>query len=172
MKLGSFDRIRGRAWVLGDNIDTDQIIQGQYLTLLEYEEMAKHTLEIPRPDFAAGIKKNDVVVAGRNFGAGSSREEAPQVLKTIGIGCVIAESFSRIFYRNGFNVGLPLMIVNDVSSSVEDGDTLTVDFTSGTVTIEQSGKALQGAPLPPFMREILEAGGAVERYKKLKGRKG
>ena len=170
--MGPFDRIRGKAWVLGDNIDTDQIIQGQYLTLLDYEEMARHTLEIPRPDFAAGMKENDVVVAGRNFGSGSSREEAPQVLKTIGVGCVIAESYSRIFYRNGFNVGLPLMTVNDISSIVEDGDTLTVDFTKGTVTIEESGKTLQGAPLPPFMREILEAGGAVERYKKLKGRKG
>ena len=170
--MGAFDRIRGRAWVLGDNIDTDQIIQGQYLTLLDYEEMSKYALAIPRPDFAAGVKKNDVVVAGRNFGSGSSREEAPQVLKTIGVGCIIAESFSRIFYRNGFNVGLPLMIVKDVSSAVEDGYTLSVDFTKGTVTIEESGKTLQGAPLPPFMREILEAGGAVERYKKLMGRKG
>ena len=170
--MGPFDRIQGRAWVLGDNIDTDQIIQGQYLTLLDYKEMSKYTLAIPRPDFAAGMRKNDVVVAGRNFGSGSSREEAPQVLKTVGVGCVIAESFSRIFYRNGFNVGLPLMTVKDVLSIVEDGDTLSVDFTKGTVTNEKSGKVLPGEPLPPFMQEILEAGGAVERYKKLLGRKG
>jgi len=170
--VGPFDRIQGRAWVLGDNIDTDQIIQGQYLTLLDYKEMSKYTLAIPRPDFAAGMRKNDVVVAGRNFGSGSSREEAPQVLKTVGVGCVIAESFSRIFYRNGFNVGLPLMTVKNVLSIVEEGDTLSVDFTKGTVTNDKSGKVLRGEPLPPFMREILEAGGAVERYKNLLGRKG
>ncbi len=177
--MGSVDIIKGRAWVLGDNIDTDQIIQGRYLTLLSYEEMAQHTLKIPRPDFADGVKKNDVVVAGRNFGSGSSREEAPRVLKELGVGCVVADSFSRIFYRNGFNVGLPLMMVRGVSSIVEDGNTLTIDFTEGTLTNNDSGKMLQGEPLPPFIREILEAGGAVSRYKKLRkqahaltGRKG
>ncbi|MHA2119132.1 MAG: 3-isopropylmalate dehydratase small subunit [Candidatus Thorarchaeota archaeon] len=166
--MGPFDEIQGRAWMLGDNIDTDQIIQGRYLTLLSYKEMAKHALEIPRPDFVSGVKKNDVIVAGRNFGSGSSREEAPRVLKELGVGCIIAESFSRIFYRNGFNVGLPLMLVKGVSSNVEDGNILTIDFTEGTLTNNDSGKVLQGDPLPPFMREILEAGGAVSRYKKLK----
>jgi 3-isopropylmalate/(R)-2-methylmalate dehydratase small subunit len=170
--VGPFDKIQGKAWVFGDNIDTDQIIQGRYLTLLDYEEMAKHAMEIPRPDFATNVKKNDVIVAGRNFGSGSSREEAPQVLKALGVGCVVAESFSRIFYRNGFNVGLPLMTVKDVSSLVEDGHTLTIDFIEGVVIDEDSGKILQGEPFPPFMREILEAGGAVMRYKKLMGRKG
>ncbi len=166
--MGAFEKIVGRAWVLGDNIDTDQIIQGRYLTLLSYEEMAKHALKIPRPDFASGVKKNDVIVAGRNFGSGSSREEAPQVLKELGVGCIVAESFSRIFYRNGFNVGLPLMLVPGVSSNVEDGNLLTIDFTKGTLTNNDSGKMLQGEPLPSFMREILESGGAVSRYKKLK----
>jgi 3-isopropylmalate/(R)-2-methylmalate dehydratase small subunit len=163
-----YEKIQGRAWVLGDNIDTDQIIQGRYLTLLSYKEMAKHALEILRPDFPTNVKKNDVIVAGRNFGSGSSREEAPQVLKELGTGCIVAESFSRIFYRNGFNVGLPLMMVKGVSSNVEDGDALTVDFTEGTLINNDSGKVLQGEPLPTFMREILEAGGAVSRYKKLK----
>ncbi|MFW9968345.1 MAG: 3-isopropylmalate dehydratase [Candidatus Thorarchaeota archaeon] len=163
-----YDKIQGRAWVLGNNIDTDQIIQGRYLTLLSYKEMAKHALEIPRPDFAANVKKNDVIVAGRNFGSGSSREEAPQILKELSIGCVVAESFSRIFYRNGFNVGLPLMMVKGVSSNVEDGNALTINFTDGTLINNDSGKVLQGEPLPTFMREILEAGGAVSRYKKLK----
>ncbi|MHA1925383.1 MAG: LeuD/DmdB family oxidoreductase small subunit [Candidatus Thorarchaeota archaeon] len=170
--MGPFEKIQGRAWVLGDNIDTDQIIQGRYLTLLSYKEMAKHALKIPIPDFASGVKKNDVIVAGRNFGSGSSREEAPRVLKELGVGCIVAESFSRIFYRNGFNVGVPLMMVKDVSSIVTDGDTVTIDFTEGTVTINDSGNELQGEPLPPFMRELLEAGGAVSRYKKLEGRKG
>jgi 3-isopropylmalate/(R)-2-methylmalate dehydratase small subunit len=166
--VGSFDKIQGRAWVLGDNIDTDQIIQGRYLTLLSYKEMAKHALKIPRPDFVSGVKNNDVIVAGRNFGSGSSREEAPRILKELGVGCIVAESFSRIFYRNGFNVGLPLMLVKGVSLNVEDGNILTIDFTEGTLTNNDSGKVLQGDPLPPFMREILEAGGAVSRYKKLK----
>jgi 3-isopropylmalate/(R)-2-methylmalate dehydratase small subunit len=166
--VGPFDKIQGRAWVLGDNVDTDQIIQGRYLTLLSYEEMAQHTLKIVKPDFASGVKKNDIVVAGRNFGSGSSREEAPSVLKELGVGCIVAESFSRIFYRNGFNVGLPLMLVKDISSKVQDGNKLTIDFIEGTLTINDSGKVLQGEPLPPFMREILEAGGAVSRYKKLK----
>jgi 3-isopropylmalate/(R)-2-methylmalate dehydratase small subunit len=168
VKVGSLKKIQGRAWVLGDNIDTDQIIQGRHLTLLSYEEMAKHALKIPRPDFAAGVKKNDVIVAGRNFGSGSSREEAPRVLKELGVGCIVAESFARIFYRNGFNVGLPLMIVQGVSSNVEDGNILTIDFAEGTLTNSDSGKELKGEPLPPFMREILESGGAVSRYKKLK----
>jgi len=163
-----YEKIQGRAWVLGDNIDTDQIIQGRYLTLLSYKEMAKHALEILRPDFPTNVKKNDVIVAGRDFGSGSSREEAPQVLKELGIGCIVAESFSRIFYRNGFNVGLPLMMVKGVSSNVEDGNALTVDFTEGTLINNDSGKVLRGEPLPTFMSEILEAGGAVSRYKKLK----
>lgn len=166
--MGPFEKIQGRSWVFGDNIDTDQIIQGRYLTLLSYEEMAKHALKIPRPEFATGVKKDDVIVAGRNFGSGSSREEAPRVLKELGVGCIVAESFSRIFYRNGFNVGLPLMLVKGVSSNVEDGNILTIDFTEGTLTNNDSGKVLQGEPLPPFMREILESGGAVSRYKKLK----
>ncbi|MHA2355516.1 MAG: LeuD/DmdB family oxidoreductase small subunit [Candidatus Thorarchaeota archaeon] len=166
--MGGLEKIQGRAWVLGDNVDTDQIIQGRYLTLLSYEEMAQHALKIPRPDFASGVKKNDIVVAGRNFGSGSSREEAPSVLKELGVGCVVAESFSRIFYRNGFNVGLPLMLVKDVSSNVQDGNSLTIDFTQGTLTNNDTGKMLQGEPLPPLIREILEAGGAVSRCKKLR----
>lgn len=167
--MESFDRIEGRAWVLGDNIDTDQIIQGRYLTLLSYEEMAKHALKIPKPDFAEGVKKGDVVVAGRNFGSGSSREEAPRILKELGVGCVVAESFSRIFYRNGFNVGLPLLIVPGVSSKVEDGARVRVDLTRGIFTITSSGNILEGNPLPPFMRKILESGGAVAHYKKQRG---
>ncbi len=158
-------KVSGRAWVFGNNIDTDQIIQGRYLTLLNYNKMAQHALEIPRPEFAQRVKKNDIVVAGRNFGGGSSREEAPRVLVELGVGCVVAESFARIFYRNGFNVGLPLMIVPNAATKIEDGMNLKVNFTEGTVSVKDDGQVLRGEPIPGFMREILNAGGAVEWYR-------
>ena len=163
-------KITGRAWVFGNNIDTDQIIQGQYLTLLEYSEMAKHTFEIPRPVFASKVKKNDIVIAGRNFGGGSSREEAPKVLLESGIGCVVAESFARIFYRNGFNVGLPLMILPNVGKLVKDGDTVTVNLCEGTLSIRGSGDILHGKPLPERMLNLLKAGGAVSWYRQNAGK--
>jgi len=162
--------ITGRAWVLGNNIDTDQIIQGQYLTLLNYADMAKHTFEIPRPVFVSKVKKNDVVIAGRNFGGGSSREEAPKVLLESGIGCVIAESFARIFYRNGFNVGLPLLIIPNVAKLVADGETVTVDISEGTLSVRSSGDILHGKPLPKRMLDLLKEGGAVAWYKQSVGK--
>ena len=151
--------------MFGNNIDTDQIIQGQYLTILDYSEMAKHAFEIPRPLFASKAKKNDVVVAGRNFGGGSSREEAPRVLLELGVGCVVAESFARIFYRNAFNLGLPLLIIPNVAKLVEDGQTVSVDLLEGTLTIRKNGDVIHGKPLPERMLNLLEAGGAVEWYK-------
>jgi 3-isopropylmalate/(R)-2-methylmalate dehydratase small subunit len=157
--------VTGRAWVFGNDINTDQIIQGQYLTLLNYADMAKHTFEIPRPVFASKVKKNDVVIAGRNFGGGSSREEAPKVLLQSGVGCVVAESFARIFYRNGFNVGLPLLIIPNVSKLVSDGETVTVDITEGTLSVRSSRDILHGKPLPDRMLDLLKEGGAVAWYK-------
>ncbi len=160
--------ITGRAWVFGNNINTDQIIQGQYLTLLDYKEMAKHTFEVPRPVFASKVKENDIIIAGRNFGSGSSREEAPKVLMYSGIGCVVAESFARIFFRNSFNIGLPLLIIPNSSKLVKDGDIVTVNLLKGTVTIKDKGDTIHGNPLPDRMLEILKAGGAVPWYKKNK----
>ena len=157
--------ITGRVWLLGDDVNTDQIIQGKYLTLLDYSEMAKHTLEIPKPDFANGVRSGDIVVAGKNFGSGSSREEAPMVLVELGIGCVVAESFARIFYRNSFNVGLPLLIVPEVSSSVEDGQTVSVDLMKGSLTAKDTSTVLQGQRLSGIVIEILRAGGAIPWYK-------
>ncbi|MFW9770041.1 MAG: 3-isopropylmalate dehydratase [Candidatus Thorarchaeota archaeon] len=161
-----FSNITGRAWVFGNNINTDQIIQGQYLTLLDYSEMTKHTFEIPRPVFASKVKQNDIVIAGTNFGSGSSREEAPKVLKHSGIGCVVAESFARIFYRNSFNVGLPLLIIPNIGKLVKDGKTVTVNLWKGTLAIKDDGVTLHGNPLPEKMVEILRAGGAVPWFKK------
>lgn len=158
--------ITGRAWVFGNNINTDQIIQGQYLTLLDYKEMAKHTFEVPRPVFTSKVRKNDIVIAGSNFGGGSSREEAPKVLMHSGIGCVVAESFARIFYRNAFNIGLPLLIIPNASKLVKDGETVSVSLLNGTLTIKDNGDVIHGKPLPERMLEILKAGGAVPWYKK------
>ncbi|MEM2142997.1 MAG: 3-isopropylmalate dehydratase [Candidatus Thorarchaeota archaeon] len=156
--------IVGRAWVLGDNIDTDQIISGQYLTMLDYAEMARHALEIPRPDFARSVRKGDVIVAGRNLGGGSSREEAPRVLKELGVACIVAESFARLFYRNSFNIGLPLLIVPSVSRSVEDGATVEVNLERGTLHVMGTSIVLQGKSLPEFILKMLRAGGAVQLY--------
>ncbi len=161
----SLSDITGRAWVFGNNIDTDQIIQGQYLTILEYPVMAKHTFEIPRPLFASKVKRNDVVVAGRNFGGGSSREEAPRVLLELGVGGVVAESFARIFYRNSFNLGLPLLIIPNVGKLVQDGDSVTVNLLEGTLTVKKNGDVLHGKPLSERMVNLLRAGGAVEWFK-------
>ncbi|MHA1949939.1 MAG: LeuD/DmdB family oxidoreductase small subunit [Candidatus Thorarchaeota archaeon] len=155
----------GRAWVFGNNVNTDQIIQGQHLTLLDYNEMAKHTFEIPRPMFASKVKQNDVIVAGRNFGGGSSREEAPKVLLYSGVGCVVAESFARIFYRNSFNVGLPILIIPNVGKLVKDGKYVNVDLWKGTLTIKGEGDVIHGQPLPERMVEILGAGGAIPWFK-------
>ncbi len=160
-----FSSISGRAWVFGHNINTDQIIQGQYLTLLDYKEMAKHTFEIPRPLFASRVKENDVIVAGRNFGSGSSREEASKVLMHSGIRCVVAESFARIFYRNSFNIGLPLLIIPNISKLVTDGEIVIINLLRGTLTVKENGDVVHGNPLPERMLEILKAGGAVPWYK-------
>jgi 3-isopropylmalate dehydratase small subunit len=166
----NLNNITGRAWVFGNNVDTDQIIQGQYLTILDYTEMAKHTFEIPRPSFASKVKKNDVVIAGRNFGGGSSREEAPRVLLESGVGCVVAESFARIFYRNGFNVGLPLLIVQNAAKLVKDGETVAVNLVEGTLTVRGTGDVIHGRPLTERILNLLRAGGAVEWYRKTAGK--
>ena len=158
----------GRVWLFGDNVDTDQIIQGRYLTILDYSEMAKHAFEIPRPEFARNAKRGDIVVAGENFGSGSSREEAPHVLLELGVGCVVAESFSRLFYRNAFNIGLPALIVPNITTSVKDGMTLEVNLVKGTVSVVETGQVFRGQPLPPLMLDILRAGGAVPWFRKKK----
>lgn len=164
--VGHFEEITGNAWIFGDNIDTDQIIQGQYLTLLDYEAMSEHTLEIPRPEFPKQVKKNDIVIGGKNFGGGSSREEAPKVMSVLRVGCVVAESFARIFYRNAFNVGLPALVIDGVSKKVKDGQIVTIRLLDGTLTIGETGEILHGVPLPEIMLEILSSGGAVPWFHK------
>jgi 3-isopropylmalate/(R)-2-methylmalate dehydratase small subunit len=159
------NQIKGSARVFGDDINTDQIIQGSHLTLLSYTEMAKYTFEVIRPDFVEVVKQGDIVVAGRNFGSGSSREEAPMVLKEVGISCVVAESFARIFYRNAFNIGLPALIVPEIAKHVTEGQELEVDLLQGKILNLATNHELSGSCVPQRMLDLLDAGGAVAWFK-------
>lgn len=150
---------KGKAWVFGDDVDTDQIIPARYLTTPDLRLLAPHCLEDLDPGFAGSVRPGDLVVAGRNFGCGSSREHAPGVLKSLGVAAVVAESFARIFYRNGFNLGLPLVECPQVSKTVERGDLLRLDLGSGLLTNLRNGENYSFKPLPEFMMGLVEAGG-------------
>ena len=156
--------IKGKAWVYGDDIDTDVIIPGRYLRTKDPRLWAEHALEGCDRDFATQVKPGDVIVAGRNFGCGSSREQAPLALKGAGVAAVVARSFARIFYRNAINVGLALIEAN---VACQKGETVEVDLGEGLVRVE--GRVYQGTRLPPFLREILEDGGLVAHRRKEKG---
>ena len=155
-------RFAGKAWVFGDNIDTDQITPGKYLTMITAEELGKVVLEGARPEFAKQVQKGDVIVAGRNFGCGSSREHAPLGIKGAGVPVVLAESFARIFYRNAINVGLPVLEVANVHSKVREGDVLDVDLTTGKIVNKTKGETYEAVPLSDKAMGILRAGGLVE----------
>lgn len=156
--------IRGKAWVFGDDVDTDVIIPGKYLRTKDMSLWAKHVMEGLDPQFAARVQKGDIVVAGRNFGSGSSREQAPRALKEAGVAAVVASSFARIFYRNAINVGLPL-IEADVDAKA--GDIVEVDLLAGTVRVEE--RSFRGTKMPDFLLEILQDGGLVAHRRKQKG---
>jgi len=156
--------IRGKAWIFGDDVDTDVIIPGKYLRTKDTSLWAKHVMEGLDPQFASRVKKGDVVVAGRNFGSGSSREQAPRALKEAGVAAVVARSFARIFYRNAINVGLPL-VEAEVEAKV--GDQVEVDLLAGTVRVGE--RIFQGTKIPDFLLEILQDGGLVAHRRKQKG---
>lgn len=151
----------GRAHVYGDNVDTDVIIPARYLTTIDPDELAPHALEDLDPGFAQRVRPGDVLVAGRNFGCGSSREHAPVALKGTGIAAVVAASFARIFFRNAINTGLPIVVCPQAAAEVCDGDEVSVDVASGTVVDETTGRTFHGEPLPAFVMEIVRAGGLV-----------
>ncbi len=153
--------IEGSAWKLGDNIDTDAIIAARYLDTTDPQELARHCLEDVLPDFAGKVSGGDVLVAGSNFGSGSSREHAPLAIKGAGVSCVIAGSFARIFFRNAFNVGLPLLECAEVFDGTKAGDQLEVDFAAGMIRNLSTGARYTARPLPPFIRKLVEAGGLV-----------
>ena len=153
--------ISGRVWKFKDNIDTDVIIPGKYLRTTDMSVFASHVLEGIDPGFPKKVKKGDIIVAGKNFGCGSSREQAPLALKHAGVACIVAESFARIFFRNAINVGLPII---EVKIDCEEGDIIDIDLENGIVKTKISSYA--GMKLPDFLREILADGGLVEHHKK------
>lgn len=153
----------GRAWVVGDNLDTDALAPGKYMKFA-IEEIAKHCLESVRPEFAATVRPGDLLVAGRNLGAGSSREQAPQALRLLGVAAVIAPSFAGLFYRNALNLGLPALVCKD-AGRVKDGERVTLDLAAATLTLA-SGDVLRCEPIPPHLIAMLEDGGLMPHLEK------
>ena len=158
--------ICGKAIKFGDNVDTDVILPGQYLVLTDAMELAKHAMEGLGSTFTTKIHDEVIIVAGKNFGCGSSREQAPLALKHAGTKCVLAESFARIFYRNSATIGLPVLECPGISSKVEEGDELVVDLRAGEVKNKSKNLLLQATQLPEFILEILDDGGLIEHLKR------
>lgn len=156
----------GKVWVLGDDIDTDIIIPTEYLALKTIEDMKQYGFSPLRPELAGQIKPGDIIVAGKNFGCGSSREQAPEVIKALGIPCIIAKSFARIFYRNALNNGLLLLEQPELHDVVKEGDTITVTVNED---VEYNGKKYPIASLPENLMEIIEAGGLVKAMRRRNG---
>ena len=164
--------IRGRAFVFGANIDTDQIYPGRYLELTDPEDVVKHVMEGADPAFAKEFKPGDIVVASTNFGCGSSREHAAVTLKAAGVGAILADSFGRIFYRNAINLGIPLLVCPHIRDRVKKGDILKVDLATGLVTNKTNGATAQAQPLSDYVMTILESGGIKPLIKSQYGSKG
>jgi len=159
-------KYRGRVWKFGDDVDTDIIIPARYLITSDPKELASHLMEPVDPQFHAKVKEGDILVAGRNFGCGSSREHAPVAIKGAGISCVVAKSFARIFYRNAFNTGLPILEAPEAAEEVQEGDILEVDLGEGKVRNLTQGKEYGAKPLPPFMQELIRDGGLMKHVAK------
>ena len=153
-----------KAWVFGENVDTDAIAPGRYLKF-DIGEVARHCMETLDPAFASTVRKGDVIVAGRNFGAGSSREQAPEALKHLGVAALIAPSFAGLFYRNAINLGLPALVCPQ-SGRIRPGDDLRVDFEAGTITDVTSGETLEAEPIPAFLMQIVRDGGLLPHLEK------
>lgn len=163
--------ITGRAWVYGDNVDTDVILPARYLSLTYPADLARHCMEDLDPSFASEVRPGDIVVGGENFGCGSSREHAPLSIIGAGVAAVVAASFATIFYRNAINVGLPILECPGVQA--KKGDTLSIDLIHGTVTNQTDGKIFDAQPFPPFLVDLINAGGLVKyTRKRLRERKG
>ena len=158
-------KANGFAHKYGDNVDTDVIIPARYLNTSDPQELAAHCMEDIDAAFAGSVEPGDVVVAGANFGCGSSREHAPLALKACGVKCVIAASFARIFYRNAINIGFPILECPEAAAAIQPGDKVTVDFQTGVITDETQGKTFQAAPFPPFINGIIESGGLLKSLK-------
>jgi 3-isopropylmalate dehydratase small subunit len=153
--------LKGKVWTFGHDIDTDVIIPARYLNTSDPAELARHCMEDADPDFSRKVSPGDIISAGKNFGCGSSREHAPLALKEAGVACVIAESFARIFYRNAINIGLPILESPDASAALQESDMVEIDLAQGEITELVSGKRFKAVPFPPFMQEIISAGGLI-----------
>jgi 3-isopropylmalate/(R)-2-methylmalate dehydratase small subunit len=164
-------RIRGRVWKFGSDVDTDLIIPARYCNVSEGAQLAANCFADLRPDFAAKVSAGDIIIAGKNFGCGSSREHAPLAIKTAGVAAIIAESFARIFYRNAFNIGLLLLEAEKAGKIFRDGEQIEIDLDSGKITSLESGKHVQARPVPEFIQKLVESGGLVEYIKKNKLKK-
>ncbi|WP_302156871.1 3-isopropylmalate dehydratase small subunit [uncultured Dialister sp.] len=157
--------LEGKVWRYGDNIDTDVIIPARYLNTFDPKELAKHCMVDIDKNFAQKVRPGDIMVGGKNFGCGSSREHAPVAIKACGVPVIIAASFARIFYRNGINVGLPLMEIGDNVERIHAGDKLSVDLSSGKIRDITTGETFQATPLPGFIQDIAKAGGLIQYVK-------
>jgi 3-isopropylmalate/(R)-2-methylmalate dehydratase small subunit len=157
--------VQGRAWTYGDNVDTDVIIPARHLTKSTPAELAKHCMEDIDPSFAAEAKPGDIVAGGSNFGCGSSREHAPLAFVGCGVAAVVAVSFARIFFRNAINVGLPIVECPGIAGKTEKGDILSIDFAAGKVTNGRTGETFAATPFPPFLSDLINAGGLVDYVK-------
>lgn len=156
----------GRVWKFGRDIDTDAIIPARYLNTSDPEELARHVMEDADKDFPQKVKFGDIIVAAENFGCGSSREHAPIAIKAAGVSAVVAKSFARIFYRNAFNIGLPIFESTAAADGIKEGDVVEIDADKGLITNKSTNEEFKAQPIPPFMQELISAGGLIEWTKK------
>jgi 3-isopropylmalate dehydratase small subunit len=165
-------KIEGRIWKFGSDVDTDAIIPARYLNQSDPKELAKHVMEDERPEFFQEVRKGDILLAEKNFGCGSSREHAPLALKVVGISCIIAKSFARIFYRNGLNLGLPLLESSEASEAIQEGDRVRVNLSTGEILDLTQKKKFSAKPIPAFMQELIRDGGLIRHLRKRELKKG
>ena len=160
-------KTQGHVFKYPDNVDTDVIIPARYLNTSDAKELAKHCMEDIDTEFVNQVQPGDIMVAGWNFGCGSSREHAPLVIKTCGTGCVIAKSFARIFYRNAINIGMPILECEQAAEEIQPGDEVSVDFDTGVISNITTGKAYQAEPFPEFIQNIIKCGGLLASLKEM-----
>jgi 3-isopropylmalate dehydratase small subunit len=155
-------KLTGKVWKFGNDIDTDAIIPARYLNTIDPRELASHCMEDADAEFASKVKPGDIIAAGKNFGCGSSREHAPIAIKAAGVSCVVAHSFARIFYRNAFNMGLPILECPEAAEKIQSGDELEVDLDSGVIVNKTRNETYRAQAIPPFMQKLIAAGGLIE----------
>ncbi|NPV89991.1 MAG: 3-isopropylmalate dehydratase small subunit [Firmicutes bacterium] len=162
-------KFTGKAWRFGEDVDTDAIIPARYLNTSDAKELAAHVMEDADPDFPSKVKPGDIIVAGKNFGCGSSREHAPIAIQAAGVSCVVAKSFARIFYRNAINIGLPIFECPDGTEGIAEGDVLEVDADQGVINDQTQGRTYNATPFPEFMQKIMGTGGLINYVKERVG---